>query len=173
MMSGSHALAEIAQARQLQTHLPLAALPSAVACARGHARAVALEWNLPPGQADTAELIVSELITNAIRASVQRTPVGPPVVRLWLARDQDSVVIRVWDASPQMPVRRDAGPDDEAGRGLLLVDALSTGRGAYQQDDGKVAATPGKQVTLQPPHQQAADPEGGTAEEPGQDRPKP
>jgi hypothetical protein len=60
------------------------------------------------------------------------------VVRLWLARDQDSVIIRVWDASPHMPVRRDAGPDDEAGRGLLLVDALSTGWGAYQQDDGKV-----------------------------------
>ena len=138
MMSGSHALAEIAQARHLQTHLPLAALPSAVACARGHARAVALEWGLPPSQADTAELIVSELITNAMRASAQRTPAGPPVVQLWLARDHDSVIIRVWDASPQMPVRRDAGPDDEAGRGLLLVDALSTGRGAYQQDDGKV-----------------------------------
>jgi anti-sigma regulatory factor (Ser/Thr protein kinase) len=129
MMSGSHAPAEIAQARHLQTHLLLAALPSAVACARGHARAVALEWGLAPGQADTTELIVSELITNAIRASARRTAAGPPVVWLRLARDHDSVVIRVWDASPRMPVRRDAGPDDEAGRGLRRCSCGCPARG--------------------------------------------
>jgi hypothetical protein len=47
-------------ARPLQTHLELAALPSAVPCVRGHLRAVALEWGLKE-LADTAELLVSEL----------------------------------------------------------------------------------------------------------------
>src|SRR5712691_10966220 len=48
----------------LQTHLPLAALPTAPACARGHVRMVAHEWGLPH-LADTAELLASELMTNA------------------------------------------------------------------------------------------------------------
>lgn len=64
--------------RPLQTHLELAALPSAVPCARGHVRAVALEWGLQE-LADTAELLASELVTNAIQASgtlrIAQTPV--------------------------------------------------------------------------------------------------
>jgi anti-sigma regulatory factor (Ser/Thr protein kinase) len=50
------------------THLELASLPSAVACARLHAKAVALEWGLP-ALAESVELIVSELVTNSIRAA--------------------------------------------------------------------------------------------------------
>jgi hypothetical protein len=48
----------------LRTRLELAALPTAVPCARGHVRSVALEWGLT-GLADTAELLASELVTNA------------------------------------------------------------------------------------------------------------
>ena len=52
----------------LQTPLVLGALPSAVACARLHARNVMYEWNLP-SVADSVELVVSELVTDAVRAS--------------------------------------------------------------------------------------------------------
>jgi hypothetical protein len=52
----------------LQVLLGLGALPSAVGCARLHARNVMYEWNLP-SVADTVELVVSELVTNAVRAS--------------------------------------------------------------------------------------------------------
>jgi hypothetical protein len=48
----------------LQTLLELGAFPSAVPCARGYVRTVALEWGLPD-LADTAELLASELVTNA------------------------------------------------------------------------------------------------------------
>ena len=123
--------------RPLQTRLELHALPTAVACARGHARSVALEWGLPD-LADTLALLVSELMTNAVRASAGLAASEPPVVRLWLVCDQASVVIHVWDPSTQMPARRDAGPDAEGGRGLLVVDALGTDWGAYRTDDGKV-----------------------------------
>jgi hypothetical protein len=66
----------------LRTQLELAALSSAVPCARGHVRSVALEWGLP-GLADTAELLASELVTNAIQASERLTTLETPVVRLW------------------------------------------------------------------------------------------
>jgi anti-sigma regulatory factor (Ser/Thr protein kinase) len=122
----------------LQTHLAMAALPGAVPCARGHVRSVVREWGLGH-LTDTAELLVSELVTNAVRASqsLAVTP-GLPVVQLWLASDQLSVILHVWDASDQIPVRQQAGAHDSSGRGLLLVDALSAGWGCYRLQAGKV-----------------------------------
>lgn len=120
-----------------QTYLELAALPTAVPCARGHVRSVACEW----GRADLAdevELLTSELVTNAVKASGGLRGHQLPVIRLWLSCDQVSVSIHVWDSSDEMPVRRDAGADDVSGRGLLLVGALSTGWGCYRADGGKV-----------------------------------
>jgi hypothetical protein len=129
------------QAWPLQTELSLAALPTAPACARGHVRTVAHEWGLPD-LADTAELLVSELVTNAVQAARQlwiRADLAVvPIVRLWLFSDRLSIVIHVWDASDEMPVRQDAGLDDVGGRGLLLVEALGKDWGAYRKADGKV-----------------------------------
>ena len=51
-----------------RTSLELGALPSAVPCARLHTRQVLWEWRLT-GLAHSAELLVSELVTNAITAS--------------------------------------------------------------------------------------------------------
>jgi hypothetical protein len=50
------------------------------------------------------------------------------------------VVIQVWDRCDRLPVRRDAEPDSEGGRGLLLVDSLSTEWGSYPPEGagGKV-----------------------------------
>jgi anti-sigma regulatory factor (Ser/Thr protein kinase) len=120
---------------------PLAALPTAPACARGHVRAVAHEWGLPD-LADTAELVASELVTNAVQAS-QRLRLRAdlavvPVIRLGLVSDQISVVIRVWDGNDEMPVRRDADPDDLGGRGLMIIDSLAKDWGAYRKANGKV-----------------------------------
>jgi anti-sigma regulatory factor (Ser/Thr protein kinase) len=98
---------------------------------------VAREWGLAD-RADTAELLVSELMTNALRASGRLTTLGPPVVELWLACDQVSLLIQVGDGDEKMPVRRDAGPDAESGRGLLLVHSLSKDWGTYRTASGKV-----------------------------------
>jgi anti-sigma regulatory factor (Ser/Thr protein kinase) len=121
----------------MQTHLELAALPSAVACVRGHVRAVAHEWGLAD-LADIAELLVSELVTNALRASGRLTTAGLPVVRLWVVCDQVSLVIQVWDGHEEMPVCRDAAPEAESGRGLMLVNSLAKDWGAYREASGKV-----------------------------------
>ena len=118
----------------LTSHLELGALDSAVPCARLHTRQVVREWGRPD-LADTAELLVSELITNAIRASVG---VMSPAVALWLFSDGRHVAIHVWDGSGERPARRDAGADSESGRGLLLVDSLSRDWGSYPRVGGKV-----------------------------------
>jgi anti-sigma regulatory factor (Ser/Thr protein kinase) len=114
------------------SYLELGALPGAVPSARLHARQVLWEWGLA-GLADSTELVVSELVTNAVRISREVT--GANSVRLWLLADAASVVVVVWDASPQPPVWIDAGDDAESGRGLLLVGALSTGWGYYHPPD--------------------------------------
>jgi anti-sigma regulatory factor (Ser/Thr protein kinase) len=122
----------------LQTRLPLAALPTAPGVARGHVRVVAREWGLAD-LADTAELVVSELVTNAVQASARLRTMGCPVVHLWVTSDRVSMVIHVWDASSEMPVRRDADEyDEDGGRGLLLVETLGKDWGAYRKTDGKV-----------------------------------
>jgi|HubBroStandDraft_6_1064221.scaffolds.fasta_scaffold373869_2 anti-sigma regulatory factor (Ser/Thr protein kinase) len=124
----------------LQTRLELGAFPSAVPCARGHVRTVALEWGLSD-LADTAELLASELVTNAVQASGRLKPADRaaiPVVRIWLVSDRISMVIHVWDASGELPTRKDTGPDEEGGRGLMLVDTLGKEWGSYQKAQGKV-----------------------------------
>jgi len=120
----------------LRTHLELGALLSAVPTARLHARLVLWEWGLED-QAATVELIVSELVTNAVRASEGLVP-GVPAVQLWLWSDRSRVVIEVWDGSDRMPVRQDPGPESDSGRGLLLVDSLSTECGSYRRSGGKI-----------------------------------
>ena len=120
---------------------PLAALPTGPACARGHVRSVAMEWGLQD-LADTAELLATELITNAVRASerlrIRADLAMVPVVQLWMVSDRASIVIHVWDGSDEMPVRHEANPDDESGRGLMLVESLSKDWGAYREADDKV-----------------------------------
>jgi anti-sigma regulatory factor (Ser/Thr protein kinase) len=106
----------------LRSFLELGALPSAVPCARLHVRQVLWEWGLTTF-GDSVELLVSELVTNAVQISsgtVQDVP-----VRLWLASDRTQVGVFSWDASPLPPVQQDAGDDAESGRGLMIVQAVS------------------------------------------------
>ena len=53
----------------LRSFLELGALPSAVPCARLHARQLLWEWGLHTALGDSAELLVAEIVTNAIQVS--------------------------------------------------------------------------------------------------------
>ena len=137
-MSGC-APAETPHAWPLQTRLELAARSTAPGVVRGHVRAVAAEWGLGD-LADTAELLASELATNAVLAS-QQLPTRAdraivPVLRLWLTSDGVALIIHVWDAHPCMPVLREPAANDESGRGLMLVAALGKDWGAYRKAEG-------------------------------------
>ena len=121
----------------LQSALELGALPGAVPSARLHARHVLREWGLTAVSED-AELLVSELVTNAVHASQSMEWIFP--VRLRLLSDRTQVLILVSDANPRPPIRADAGEDDESGRGLVLVETFSERWGwhATPETAGKV-----------------------------------
>lgn len=122
----------------LQTRLDLGALPGAVPCARLHARLVLTEW----GQAqagDSVELIVSELMTNALRACTDPV-VGRPgydaegrqlPLGLRLASDRRQVLVEIWDGNLAPPVPGQTSLEGETGRGLLMVEAVSSRWGYY------------------------------------------
>lgn len=125
----------------LRSHLALGALPGAVPSARLHTRQVLWEWTIQP-LTEPVELIVSELVTNAIQASAGLTrsryrgrwAAGTPPVRLWLCSDRSRVLVQVWDGNDEKPERKDPAPDAPGGRGLLLIEALSAAWGAYRPD---------------------------------------
>jgi anti-sigma regulatory factor (Ser/Thr protein kinase) len=120
----------------LSSQIEFGALATAVPCARLHARHVLWEWRMERA-VETTELLVSELVTNSVQASEGLGTVGLPVIRLWLGCDRSCVLIRVWDGIDEMPVRRAAGPGDDRGRGLLLVEALAAGWGCEREASGK------------------------------------
>jgi hypothetical protein len=120
----------------LRSFLALGAFPGAVPCARLHVRQMLWEWQVLTDLADSAELVVSELTTNAIQVS--RADARNSPVRLWLLADRARLLILVWDASPLPPVRMSTSDDSENGRGLLLVETLSTRWGFFAHQQGKV-----------------------------------
>ena len=97
-----------------------------------HARRFAVEqlaaWGLDE-EAFVTELVVSELVTNAIRY-------GEPPIRLRLIRDA-SLICEVSDASNTAPHLRRARTFDEGGRGLLLVAQLTQRWGTRHAARGK------------------------------------
>lgn len=118
-------------------YLELGALAGAVPCARLHARQLLWEWGISE-VAEEVELLVSELVTNALHASLDMGEALP--IRLWLLSNDTRVVISVWDGNPRPPVLADVADDAESGRGLVLVEALSDRWDwfAHQGLDGKV-----------------------------------
>jgi anti-sigma regulatory factor (Ser/Thr protein kinase) len=120
-----------------QSELLLGAFRSAVPCARLHARQMLWEWGRAP-LTEAVELIVSELVTNAVLASeaLSDNRQDPPIVQIWLSAKDERVVIQVWDASEQMPRRHDPGPEADSGRGLTIVAAFSKACGAYELEGG-------------------------------------
>ncbi|MGW0903796.1 SpoIIE family protein phosphatase [Streptomyces sp. NPDC002853] len=102
--------------------------PKSVGRARELACAQLRSWDLDP-LCDTTELLVSELVTNALRYGE-----GDIRVRLLLDR---TLVCEVWDAGLVQPRRRRARDTDEGGRGLQLVGLLSAAWGSRRTPRGK------------------------------------
>ena len=108
----------------------LTAGPAAAAEARGRVRAAICTWDVRV-DVDVAILLTSELVTNAIAEETGDT------VMLAIACSQDEVRVDVHDTSCSLPVPVLAAADEEAGRGLMLVDSLSDEWGWYQTPSGK------------------------------------
>jgi hypothetical protein len=115
-------------------HIELGARDTAPGSARAYVVNVLREWRLTEFS-EATELVVSELITNAVQATrAVGWPLRPPPVRLWLFSGRASVLVHVWDAILAAPVPGEAGTADESGRGLTIVDALSQAWNSYPDD---------------------------------------
>ena len=121
----------------LRSSLELGALSTAVPCACLHVKHVLWEWGLN-SLAESAELLVSELVTNAVSAT------GQPgqTVALSLAGNATRVLIEVRDADPRPPQTKATNDDgaSDGTDGVLLVAALSTRWNWYltEEPPGKV-----------------------------------
>jgi anti-sigma regulatory factor (Ser/Thr protein kinase) len=89
--------------------------------ARRLVRTACATWGLTDEMAEAAALVMAELFSNAIRHAC-----GPSVRVVVDRPSDDRVYVAVIDRSPhQLPEPRTPDPDEQNGRGLLLIEALS------------------------------------------------
>jgi anti-sigma regulatory factor (Ser/Thr protein kinase) len=103
--------------------------PDVVARVRRAARAVLGLWDRDVQEPEMS-LLLSEVVTNAVRHA-------GTVFDVTLIMDGDTVRCEVRDGSPRMPHTGHPGPQEAGGRGLLLVEALSTAWGVEFDGTGK------------------------------------
>jgi len=98
----------------------LAAMASAPYWARRHVQDALGKWQATGETIETAELLVSELVTNAAKLA------SPGIIDVMLRYVPGRrLVIEVSDSDPHPPTLADPDPASESGRGLILVQALS------------------------------------------------
>ena len=115
------------------SRLELAAQKEAVRWARRHARDVMSVWRVHPDHIETAALVVSELVTNAVRHVIKTAPAtGPARLALVLRHRGTHLIVEVADPDVQPPLLQEAvEPGAESGRGLLIVESVSKEWGYY------------------------------------------
>jgi anti-sigma regulatory factor (Ser/Thr protein kinase) len=104
--------------------------PAAAGEARSQVRAAIRSWDVPV-DADTAVLLTSELVTNALRHQTSGT------ITLTITCVCGQLRVDVHDTSRRVPMPVNTPVDAEAGRGLLLVARLSTDWGFHPTSAGK------------------------------------
>ncbi len=107
----------------------LSACPDAARRARSFTRSTLASWDLAE-LADDAQVIVSELLANAVRHAGPGPAGRPPqawtaALGLWLLRHADGLMCVVTDPSDSAPALKQPGETGESGRGLHVVHALS------------------------------------------------
>ncbi|GAA2628484.1 ATP-binding protein [Streptomyces vastus] len=110
----------------------LPAIPVSVAEARRNVRLLLSEWGISRETCDNAVLVTSELVTNALT----HTESDLIVCRLRTSGDRLHVEVEDQNRSRTLPACRQPKPDDQGGRGLLLVDMLSSDWGVRDAPHG-------------------------------------
>ncbi len=126
----------MSQARLCYNQLALADTPNAAQWARRQAVHLLRRWQVKADVIEVARLLVSELITNAVRHPHANDDVSPYSSRssvrsvvLRLLMEGDSLFLLVEDGDLRPPMLKAVGADAESGRGVFLVDALSANWG--------------------------------------------
>ncbi|MFI6458802.1 ATP-binding protein [Streptosporangium amethystogenes] len=95
-----------------------------VASVRRFVRDIATDWNTSEDIPEIAELLVSELVTNAIAYGSSAVP-DPTAIRIRITREKELMTVDVYDSCIAVPRMRQADPLDTSGRGLAIVEDLS------------------------------------------------
>lgn len=132
--------------------------PRGVARSRSILRDALGGWGMEQEVAEAAELVLSELVTNALRVRVP----SDRQVGVGFAYDSGEGVLRleVSDAGAGCPELRSPGEDETCGRGLMLVDALADCWGVCGREGGigktVWAEFKAPQAALLPAHESAS-----------------
>lgn len=121
----------------------LAAVPTAVSRSRTFTKLALTKWDALSVM-DDALLVVSELVTNAVKATGTTDP-GTSwseldkvnLVGVGLLGFETSVVIAVWDCDPHPPVMKNEDLDAESGRGIYLIAEMAHRWGSHPSRSGK------------------------------------
>ena len=110
----------------------LTAAPASVSTARREVRELLDAWGVGSDASDNALLVTSELVTNALtHAASERI-----VCRLRLTAGRLHIEVEDENRGGTLPAQRRPGPDEQCGRGLLLVDVLSSDWGVHDAPHG-------------------------------------
>jgi hypothetical protein len=118
----------------------LAPLPESVRDARDFTRATLRGWGMA-AVCDEAELVVSELVTNALQhglagSSTSAPDACGPVIGIQLIVQAPYLLCMVTDPSREIPLCRDPGALDASGRGLCVIESCSSRWGWRLLDQG-------------------------------------
>jgi anti-sigma regulatory factor (Ser/Thr protein kinase) len=108
------------------------ATPAAVGITRRATVRALIVWGLTDAQTADVELVVSELVTNAVNQARHEK------FRVRICEEiPNTLTIEVWDPVPAPPYRKSPDHYAETGRGLLIVEALAAHCGWRPADGGK------------------------------------
>lgn len=116
----------------LVARVDLSGSPRSSGQARNATRQILNEWDVPASAIDDALVVVSELVTNAIRhAGTSST------LEMELSHSREWLRVALRDGSSAPPMPRVADPTAEDGRGMAIMSALSDRWGIEPYDGGK------------------------------------
>ncbi|MGI3223019.1 ATP-binding protein [Streptomyces sp. GTA36] len=110
----------------------LSPTPASVGVARRNVRELLSEWGASPETCDNAVLVTSELVTNALTHTASEWI----VCRLRTAGGRLHIEVEDQNRGLTLPAQRSAGPDDQGGRGLMLVGMVSNDWGVKDSANG-------------------------------------
>lgn len=128
---GAHARPGVAEGRRRNLQMTLPNTDHAVRQARQATRAALAAWQLAYLE-ETAVLLVSELVTNAVRHARHTSVIG-----LKLKTTETWLRIEIVDADPRWPQLRTPTGFDESGFGFVLVESLAGKWGVHEVAAGK------------------------------------
>jgi len=115
----------------------LPAIPTSVAYARAYVRMAITRRGLGDlFDAEVAELIMSELVSNALQHAYHDKPSLRETIHLAFSHDPEGLLLSAGDMSDEPPALKDTSPDEDNGRGLHVIAALASFWGWQPQHGG-------------------------------------